>query len=594
MVQKQFGGKMSILSRYAISTIMVLVLSVLIVAVILLFYVSNTRTTYHEDLKQQCDLARNNVALHISRLKEQSNIPIYREPAGYDTSYLSELKSSAHSSEVTFSYYNAFLSTAKLIFSGNADIHSIYSYNKNLDVLIWETKSTDYPPTIDPSIWQEESDRARGGTVFLGSLRQSDGSYVYAVSRALIDAPHTDTIGYFIITEKISNLQEACDGFLMMDSQQYHIVDRTGNIISSRDTSFIGASYSQHIGEDVFSTLISSRKATTKIYNATNLLVASPVQGTDWYVICSVESNLISAELHKTLIIVSMTIIFLFAAVSVSSIYMFYSAVVSPVNTLISTIQNSGILINTTGKPLNEVNFLSTSYNQLQSIIENLQSDNYLAMLRRKQLEIEFLQVQINPHFLYNTLESIRMMAEIHNDTETAEMTFALSKILRYSIGTGDKITTLNDEISIIKDYVFLQQHRIDNIEDFQVDIPAIYDEVLIPKLILQPIVENSIVHGLHNIKRAGIITLQCIDTSEYFSIAVSDNGCGIPAEKLASINHKLSFSEERNAGSIGLRNVNRRIKLLFGDNYGLRIESTEGQGTTIYLNLPPAERILP
>lgn len=467
-MNRKMDNKMPILLRFAISIIFVLVISILIVAVILLFYVKSTQNTYHKDLKQQCDIASNNVASHVSRLAEQSNIPIYREPAGYDTSYLSELKNSIHTTEITLSYYNAFLSTAKLIYSGNADIHSVHSYNKNLDVLVWETKSTDYPSSIDPEIWKEQSDLARGGTVFLGALQLSDGSYVYAVSRALLDAPHLDTIGYFIITEKITNLQKACDKMLLTDSQTYQIVDSAGNVISASKTYNIGSNYSEHVGYDVFQDLIQNSTATVKIDGSSNLLVASPIAGTDWFVISSVESNQISNELQKTLITVSLSVIILFATVSIFSIYMFYSSVVVPVNTLISTIQKSGIIINTTSKPHNEVNFLTTSYNQLKSVIENLQSDNYLAMLRRKQLEIELLQVQINPHFLYNTLESIRMMAEIHNDTESAEMTFALSKILRYSIGTGDKITTLNEEISVVKDYVFLQQHRIDNIESFQ------------------------------------------------------------------------------------------------------------------------------
>ena len=590
-MNRKMDNKMPILLRFAISIIFVLVISILIVAVILLFYVKSTQNTYHKDLKQQCDIASNNVASHVSRLAEQSNIPIYREPAGYDTSYLSELKNSIHTTEITLSYYNAFLSTAKLIYSGNADIHSVHSYNKNLDVLVWETKSTDYPSSIDPEIWKEQSDLARGGTVFLGALQLSDGSYVYAVSRALLDAPHLDTIGYFIITEKITNLQKACDKMLLTDSQTYQIVDSAGNVISASKTYNIGSNYSEHVGYDVFQDLIQNSTATVKIDGSSNLLVASPIAGTDWFVISSVESNQISNELQKTLITVSLSVIILFATVSIFSIYMFYSSVVIPVNTLISTIQKSGIIINTNSIPHNEVNFLTTSYNQLKSVIENLQSDNYLAMLRRKQLEIELLQVQINPHFLYNTLESIRMMAEIHNDTESAEMTFALSKILRYSIGTGDKITTLNEEISVVKDYVFLQQHRIDNIESFQIDIPDMYGDVLIPKLVLQPLVENAIAHGLHNIKHPGIISLYCVDSPSRFSIAVSDNGSGIPADRLADLNQKLSFSEERNAGSIGLRNVNRRLKLLFGDDYGLRIESTIGQGTTIFLDLPPIER---
>ena len=121
-------------------------------------------------------------------------------------------------------------------------------------------------------------------------------------------------------------------------------------------------------------------------------------------------------------------------------------------------------------------------------------------------------------------------------------------------------------------------------IEAFRIDIPKQYADTLVPKLSLQPIIENAITHAFSN---PGIICLSCTDTGEHFQIAVSDNGCGIPEQRLAQLRRSLDGTGEH-SGSIGLQNVHRRLKLLFGPDCGLQIESQWGKGTTVYLNLPP------
>ena len=259
-------------------------------------------------------------------------------------------------------------------------------------------------------------------------------------------------------------------------------------------------------------------------------------------------------------------------------------------NRLIRSIQASGIPLQS-AEHTNEIGFLSSSYDQLVDIIEGLQFDNYFALLGRKQLEVELLQAQINPHFLYNTLESIRMMAEIRGDSESAEMTLSLSKILRYSIGSEERISSIREEIAIIEEYVFLQKIRLDNLESVRINIPKDYYDILIPKLTLQPIVENAIIHGLANVQSHGIIDISCAKHAESITISVSDNGEGIQPELLQELNEKLSGAEESSGGGIGIQNVNRRLKLLYGSLCGVRISSTIGVGTTVFIELPLQER---
>ena len=574
----------SILTRFIVSVGIVLAISVAVIAAFLWWYTARTLDQYHDSLLQQCQLAGKNAGSDIHALLEQSKIPVYREPAGHDTSYLRQLRQSVHESSVSEAYYNAFLSTAKLIYFGNPSVHSAYSVNQNLMSVSWEPAAKGYTPEIDPELWKAETDAARGSGVFLGAIELDDGSYVYAVSRAMIAVPHTEIIGYFILTEEISVLQDTCSSMLSYPNQQYWITDQTGQIISSADPGQIGQSCRALFGDRAFETLLRDRKAAAGGRRGRLLLAAEQLQGTDWLVVTAVESRYITAELSELLLGMSAVIFLLFAAAAAVAIREFYRNVVKPVNSLISTMQEAGVITEPLSGSCNEVNVLGSSYEQLNHVIADLKKEKLFATLHKNRIEIEFLQIQISPHFLYNTLESIRMMAEINGDEASVEMICALSKILRYSIGTSDKVTTLRNELAIARDYVFLQKKQLSVIEAFRIDIPKQYADTLVPKLSLQPIIENAITHAFSN---PGIICLSCTDTGEHFQIAVSDNGCGIPEQRLAQLRRSLDGTGEH-SGSIGLQNVHRRLKLLFGPDCGLQIESQWGKGTTVYLNLPP------
>ena len=574
----------SILARFIVSVGIVLAISVAVIAAFLWWYTARTLDQYHDSLLQQCQLAGKNAGSDIHALLEQSKIPVYREPAGHDTSYLRQLRQSVYESSVSEAYYNAFLSTAKLIYFGNPSVHSAYSVNQNLMSVSWEPAAKGYTPEIDPELWKAETDAARGSGVFLGAIELDDGSYVYAVSRAMIAVPHTEIIGYFILTEEISVLQDTCSSMLSYPNQQYWITDQTGQIISSADPGQIGQSCRALFGDRAFETLLRDRKAAAGGRRGRLLLAAEQLQGTDWLVVTAVESRYITAELSELLLGMSAVIFLLFAAAAAVAIREFYRNVVKPVNSLISTMQEAGVITEPLSGSCNEVNVLGSSYEQHNHVIADLKKEKLFATLHKNRIEIEFLQIQISPHFLYNTLESIRMMAEINGDEASVEMICALSKILRYSIGTSDKVTTLRNELAIARDYVFLQKKQLSVIEAFRIDIPKQYADTLVPKLSLQPIIENAITHAFSD---PGTICLSCVDTEEHFQIAVSDNGCGIPEQRLAQLRRSLDGTGEH-SGSIGLQNVHRRLKLLFGPDCGLQIESQWGKGTTVYLNLPP------
>ncbi len=226
--------------------------------------------------------------------------------------------------------------------------------------------------------------------------------------------------------------------------------------------------------------------------------------------------------------------------------------------------------------------------------------EEYTVKMSDKQAKISALQSQINPHFLYNTLECIRSEALLYECQSIANMAKALAAFFRYSISKKESIVTIRDELRNIENYFLIQSYRFEN--KFTLDIKVqeedqeVYD-YLIPKLSLQPIVENAIFHGLETKPDTGKVTIRAYATDQRTVVVVSDNGVGIAPDKLMRMQQALRTSkrveadraDERGNG-IALNNVNQRIKLVFGGEYGLHIYSSEGRGTDIELWLPKTE----
>ncbi|PXX53703.1 histidine kinase/DNA gyrase B/HSP90-like ATPase [Hungatella effluvii] len=236
---------------------------------------------------------------------------------------------------------------------------------------------------------------------------------------------------------------------------------------------------------------------------------------------------------------------------------------------------------------------------QLSELEEKLQ-DEYSVRMVDKQAKLSALQSQINPHFLYNTLECIRSEALLYDCDSIARMAKALASFFRYSISKKENIVTLREEFNNIENYFLIQSYRFDDKFSFEI-LAAPEDReaysCLIPKLSLQPIVENAIFHGLETKPDKGKVTIRVEMTEKNVIIIVSDDGVGIGREELERMRDSLKNSkketdkERKTSGErgngIALTNVSQRIKLIFGDDYGLNLYSTKGIGTDVEIILP-------
>ena len=223
-------------------------------------------------------------------------------------------------------------------------------------------------------------------------------------------------------------------------------------------------------------------------------------------------------------------------------------------------------------------------YNKMIDKIRELMNKNEEEIKRATLAQIKHLESQFNPHFLFNTLEMLRYMIKM-NDKNAEKVTLSMAKILRYSLDNNIRSTRLKDDIRYIEDYLFIQKLRYGNKFDYKICIGEGLENVIIPKLIIQPIIENSIKYGFHS-KEYLYININAEVIENMIIISVHDNGDGISKDEVKNINMLLK-SDKNESSHIGLYNVQKRIQLIYGYSYGIEISSRQGKGTNIFIKIP-------
>ncbi|MGE5679086.1 MAG: cache domain-containing sensor histidine kinase [Pseudomonadota bacterium] len=246
-----------------------------------------------------------------------------------------------------------------------------------------------------------------------------------------------------------------------------------------------------------------------------------------------------------------------------------------------------------------ELGYLSKSFNRMSKNIDYLVNRIYKEEIALKEAEIKALQAQINPHFLFNTLENINWMAQLNGVPEISDTVSALAKLIDGSIGRGDRMITLREELEYIDNYMTILKNRYENKLEVVKNLDEELMKIKIPRLLIQPLVENAIKHGIEKSRRNGIIQLDAFKKEGHVVFRVTDNGTGMTPEELKALNHRLQEDALLNEGSgsgaarksIGLENVNRRIKLLYGSTYGVEIESSYDEYTRVIVRIPVADQ---
>ena len=262
--------------------------------------------------------------------------------------------------------------------------------------------------------------------------------------------------------------------------------------------------------------------------------------------------------------------------------------ITEPISSLTQKAEQFGIRDFSQATPIKtnieELQILDQSFNEMTGHITELMNKQIENERSLHRTELELLQAQINPHFLYNTLDSISILAESNREDDVVDMITSLSTFFRNSLSEGEDIHTIRAEFSQAASYLEIQQIRYSDILSYSIEVSDDIQDRLIPKLILQPLIENALYHGIKNRRGRGQIIITGGREGDNILLRVRDNGAGMDAEQLSQLQNGI-YQEKQ--GSFGLWNVHQRIRLYCGEAYGLNFESAPGEGTTVTVTLP-------
>jgi two-component system, sensor histidine kinase YesM len=400
---------------------------------------------------------------------------------------------------------------------------------------------------------------------------------------------YDDLAGILSVDIQESYIYEIISKIDITGRQNIFIVDGEGKIISCYDKDKLGSEFPNSLA-----TVISAdNEGTFKVKNNNKevYVIHKGIAKTDWKIVAQIPaeeirknnrtfSNISGIIMIISTLIVFMLALFLFAAFLTEGIH-------RRVRTLIYTMEKEGMESITDSYPSSDGDIykLEKSFDTMIKTVKRLTEESLKAKLHEREAELKALQAQINPHFLYNTLDIVNWMAIRRGVEDIRIMVDSIAKYFRYSLSRGRDVVRICDEIELVEVYQDIQKKRFGDIftVNFNVDDEA--KQYHIPKLTLQPLVENAILHGiLEKNDSGGKITIEAKKNGDDISIIISDNGIGIKSEIIEGL---LKGDNLNGNNSYGLYNVNERIKLFSsGDKYGVFISSIEGEGTTVEVKL--------
>ncbi len=373
------------------------------------------------------------------------------------------------------------------------------------------------------------------------------------------------------------------------------VMDRNQIVVAYSDKKVIGTKLDKYTALNSKIEKLKSDNGSffLRIDNQEQFVVYSISNYTKWrYIVIIPASNILGKvyEIQKFLfIILSVTALFIFGITFLLS-YIFYK----PLEKLVSAMQkieNRNLDVRIDDKRRDEYQKVYRGFNDMASELKNVIKDLTNEKILKKEAEIKLLQAQINPHFLYNTLESIHSIAKIKKVEEISSMVSALSKFFRISLSGGKDVVTLREAIELVINYLTIQNIRFKGKVEYKINVPEELLGCTVPKLILQPVVENAIYHGIERKKEKGELTISGEAQNGFLQIVVEDNGVGMTEDNLRDLRLSLQCDSFEDARNFALKNINRQIKLKYGVEYGISIDSIYGKGTNVFIKLPMISR---
>ena len=441
--------------------------------------------------------------------------------------------------------------------------------------------STDY---IKNEMWYKNTMQNNGET-YLTIIDSSPSDGVLCIARPFIDTRTHKILGIVRIDVNLGTFMSDISGITL---------GKTGKVFLVFDNHIINPWSNPYIrlfvNEKTFFEHISASDSTPAymdIGGETQIVAAAPLYSDSLKIVCAAKYSEINNSVNLVRQSTSLTAVAMLAA-AIFIMFFISQWITHPIKRLTSYMERFGVnseKIPPEMETNDDIGKLCSTYNQMLNTIDSLIEDVKTLYRKQKIFELKALQAQINPHFLYNTLDSINWMAKKHKAKDISSMVTSLGRFFRHSLNKGSEYTTIENEIKQIKSYAEIQMVRFTNKFEIFYDIDEEILKCRIIKLLIQPLVENSIVHGFEELEEGGIIRISAAGDDKYICITVNDNGCGCDTEKL-NTEIKKDFSADEPIEKYGLNNVNQRIKLYFDDSCGLHFETNSEGGVCAVINV--------
>ena len=412
----------------------------------------------------------------------------------------------------------------------------------------------------------------------------NDNRYIYSAVASIFDTRSFKTTGEIIINMDVKKIEDSYSNYLKDLKGFILVMDSVGNVVYDSSNRYYGDKYpyfEKLNSKQDYVMLDEESMVNLDLSNRDGFVVAGIVPRKQ--VLESINS--IVNTLYMMLIVcIIISLILVFSASS------FFTRSIRKITTAMKQVEKGNLEIRISKSRGNdEIQEISLSFNKMCERLSSYIDKEYLAEIRYKEAEFNALYNQINPHFLYNTLESIRMEALINEDNDVSEMIYSLAYMFRTNLKNKERIIKIKDEIDYIKFYTDLHKIRYKDRLVIKIDISDNILEYCIPKLTLQPLIENSILYGGLNSSIDNLrITISGTINNGGIQLLIIDDGIGLDEEEVQKLKLKLAQGNNSNDGcSIGLKNTNDRIKIMYGENYGVFIESIKGSYTKVTIEIP-------
>ncbi len=497
------------------------------------------------------------------------------------------------------------------IANSNQGIRSIAIFAANGRIAFYDAAS----PSSVVSIW--DNDRLQSTKATIKSLRNNhtillpakfvdrinnQKYYLFHVVKKMYDFRNMDlnSIGTIVISvdESILNHNINKDGDSSRNKNRLKSInlihDQAGNIISFPNKELIGTNIHQFETaqqnanpDQKYSNLLDK----AAIFKGRRVIINKLVdKRTKWVIVNVVDQDFLFSDIYW---LQKLSLILAAVAIAMSLFIIFYisnsfSKSIQLILKAMKIAQGGELSVQIELDEHDEISAIASRFNKMIAKINQLVEDVKQATHKQKEAEIRALEAQINPHFLYNTLDSINWMAIEKEEYQISKMLENLANILRYNISNSNKLTTFREEAEWLKQYIFLQQNRFDHSFECWIDIPETVLECKIYKLLLQPFIENAIIHGFAGIAGGGILKIDVKSREDdRISITIADNGHGMAEEVLEELEQPIANDLRYGRHGIGILNALSRLQIYYGAGYQCRIKSEPGQGTSVSLLVP-------